>query len=100
MFTNLFMHLLTIIGMVVLVAIATVIIAFIASFTYVIVKHFARAAYVSTRPKTPTQADKEKALAALKRLSETMNQYSGTLSANIPEPSEEKKDEQHNESNT
>ena len=95
MLTNLFMHLLTIIGMVLLVALATVIIVFIGSFTYVIVKHFTKAAYVSTRTKVPTQADKEKALAALKRLSETMNQYSGTLNANTPEHSEEKKDEQH-----
>lgn len=40
MFTNLFNHLLTIVGMIILIAVATVIIAFIGSFTYVMVKHF------------------------------------------------------------
>lgn len=51
MFINLFNHLLTIVGMVLLVAITTVIIVFIGSFTYVIVKHVICSAYNSVNDK-------------------------------------------------
>ena len=59
MFTNLFMHLLTIVGMVLLIGIATVIIVLIGSFTYVIVKHVTRSAYQTMNP-TPLKKEEKK----------------------------------------
>lgn len=59
MFTNLFMHLLTIVGMVLLIAIATVIIVLIGSFTYVIVKHVTRSAYQTMKTSTSVEEKKD-----------------------------------------
>lgn len=61
MFTNLFMHLLTIVGMVLLIAIATVIIVLIGSFTYVIVKHVARSAHQTMNPPILKKEEKKDA---------------------------------------
>lgn len=57
MFTNLFMHLLTLIGIVLLIALATVIIVLIGSIMYVIVKSTTKTAYQTMNPEQESKKD-------------------------------------------
>ena len=81
MFTNLLVHLLTIIAMAAVIAIAIMIIAFIACFAYVVVKHIIKSAYQSTHQPKLTAADKEKlekTKKAIEQWADKMKQYTTT----------------------